>query len=125
MRRSLGTVIACSLLVAPTGCGTDEGSNSPDRAAEPTSTSTTTQPTTPPTKPPSEALEKVRIVGEVVQDDDCVAVEDDNGTTWTIAGDAASGLRVGDRVQVTGTPDIAAMGCAGPLVKATRVTSAS
>jgi hypothetical protein len=130
MRHLLGTIAACSLLVALASCGTDEGSEYPDLSDGPPPTSTTpseptSQSTSQPPSTPSEALEKVRVVGEVVQDGDCVAVEDDNGTTWTIAGEAAAGLVAGDRVQVTGTPDIAAMGCAGPLLKVTRVTPAS
>lgn len=137
MNHHLGTVLACSLLVVLTACGTDDGApdvgressepsgpattSSPPPTSSPSS-SPTSSPSTPPSTP-SEAMQKVRVVGVVVQDGDCVAVEDDNGTTWTIAGEPAAGLRVGDRVQVTGAPNIAATGCAGPLIEASRVTT--
>lgn len=123
MRHRLGTALACATLVVLTSCGSATAPPTSTRATPPTPTPTPT-PTDAPTTPPSDAAQKIRVVGEVVQDGDCVAVEDDGGTTWTIAGEAAAGLSVGDRIQVTGIPDLAATGCAGPLVEALRVTTA-
>jgi hypothetical protein len=66
----------------------------------------------------------VRVVGEVVQVGDCVVVRDDNDITWTISGELATDLEIGDRVQVTGAPDLAALGCGGPVVRAVRIAPA-
>ncbi|GAA1912317.1 hypothetical protein [Nocardioides hwasunensis] len=74
------------------------------------------------TTPPSEGLQKIRVVGEVVQTGDCVVVRDDNATTWTIEGEGADGLSPGDRVSVTGAPDLTATGCGGPLVRARTIS---
>lgn len=79
-------------------------------------------PTASPTTPPSEGLEKLRVVGEVVGVGDCVVVRDDHGTTWTVTGDDVEKLVLHDRVQATGTPDLTATGCGGPLVAVTRLT---
>lgn len=125
----LGIALACGVLALLTGCGTQDSggpADSPsDGAGNPTReppSAPTGQPTRKPTVPPSGALQKVRVVGEVVQVGDCVVVEDDNATTWTITGDRARELVAGDRVAVTGTPDLTATGCGGPLVQATRIT---
>jgi hypothetical protein len=104
--------------------GTDPDGTTPGRSTStstPTSTPTTT-PTDQPTTPPSGQLEKVRVVGRVTGVGDCVVVRDDNGTSWTITGPPASELVLRDRVQVTGTPDLTAMGCAGPVVQAVRAS---
>lgn len=128
----LGPSLACSLLVLTAGCGAEDGratdpGTATSPATSPTDTPTDTptsspsaSPSSPATTPPSGALDKVRVVGRVVRADDCVVVEDDNATTWTIGGPLGDGLEVGDRVQVTGTPDLTATGCGGPLVEAVR-----
>ncbi|PKH42212.1 hypothetical protein [Nocardioides alpinus] len=95
-------------------------SSSTEPTAEP-STEPTTEPSTGTTTPPSEGLQKVRVVGQVVEDGDCVVVRDDNDITWTIAGELAAELVRHDRVQVTGAPDLRATGCGGPVVTATSV----
>lgn len=124
----VGAVLACAVLPLAAGCG-DQDSAGPadspagDATVAPSGTSApapTATPTREPTVPPSGALQKMRVVGEVVQVGDCVVVEDDNAVTWTISG--ATGLVVGERVAVTGTPDLTATGCGGPLVDAVRVT---
>jgi hypothetical protein len=123
-----GAVLACAGLSLAAGCGDQDSAGPADSPAgdathAPSGTSApapTATPTREPTVPPSGALQKVRVVGEVVQVGDCVVVEDDNAVTWTISG--ATGLVVGDRVTVTGTPDLTATGCGGPLVDAVRVT---
>ena len=132
MRRRTLLVLAVLLSLSIAGCG-DPGGSASDRGAEPTTPSVTPPSTTASpsstaspsptgaTTPPSGALEKVRVVGEVVEVGDCVVVRDDNDTTWTIAGDLASTLVTGDRVQVTGAPDLVATGCGGPVIKAARV----
>ncbi len=51
-----------------------------------------------------------------------MVVRDDNGTAWTMTGDLARELVLDDRVQVTGTPLLAATGCGGPPVEVARVT---
>jgi len=129
----LATVLATVVLaLMVTGCGAGEptaevatdagGSSTPSPTSpEPTTLSQPTQPTQGTTVPPSEGLEKVRVVGELVQVGDCTVVEDDNAITWTITGDRAAGLEAGDRVQVTGTPDLTALGCGGPVVRASVV----
>ena len=61
-------------------------------------------------------------MGRVTGVGDCVVVLDDNLTTWTITGPLASELLLHDRVQVTGTPDLTAMGCGGPVVQAARTS---
>lgn len=123
--RTLAVTLTVLLSLSAAGCG-DRGpdASAVDPAAEPTtaSPSGTTTPTAEPTTPPSEALQKVRVVGEVIEDGDCVLVRDDNAITWTITGDLASDLVVGDRVQVTGSPDLVALGCGGSVVIAARVT---
>jgi len=96
----------------------DTGTSVPPSTASP-SPSTTTPPS--PTTPPSEALEKIRIVGEVVSTGDCVVVRDDNAITWTITGGGAARLDRGARVRVTGAPDLRAEGCGGPLVRAVTI----
>jgi hypothetical protein len=88
----------------------------------PTATPTATEPTASTTTPPSEGLEKIRVVGEVVQVGDCVVVRDDNATTWTVTGEQSGKLRMGSRVQVTGAPDLTATGCGGPVVLAATIT---
>ena len=126
------TTLAAVMLLS--ACGTQDGSGrdpgtDPDGTNTPTSTTSSTPTTTPtdqptdqPTTPPSEQLEKVRVVGRVTGVGDCIVVRDDNGTTWTITGPLASELVLHDRVQVTGTPDLTAMGCAGPVVQAVRTS---
>ncbi|MGF9763481.1 hypothetical protein AAII07_50955 [Microvirga sp. 0TCS3.31] len=136
----VSTTLAAVMLLG--ACGTQDGSGrasgtdpdgtTPGRSAPtttPTSTPTTppstppsTTPTDQPTTPPSGQLEKVRVVGRVTGVGDCVVVRDDNGTTWTVTGPLASDLVLRDRVQVTGTPDLTAMGCAGPVVQAVRAS---
>jgi hypothetical protein len=132
----LGIALACGVLALLTACG-DQNSGGPadspaDGSGDPTQAPPSTTPGTPtgtptgkpthePTVPPSGALQKVRVVGVVVQVGDCVVVEDDNATTWTITGDRSRDLVEGDRVAVTGTPDLTATGCGGPLVQATRI----
>ena len=98
--------------------GHDAGTGSPPS----TPSSSATPPTTPPTTPPSGQLAKVRVVGEVIGTGDCVVVRDDNQITWTITGPKASSLVLHDRVQVTGTPDLRALGCGGPVVQAVVTT---
>ena len=115
------------LLGATAGCGPtdapDDGSVSEsvpprdDAAPTPTLTPAATPPASPPTTPPSEALQKVRVVGELVSVGECVAVRDDNGITWTLRGAALDGLSMGERVQVTGAPDLSGDSCGGPVVK--------
>ena len=124
--RPITATTAVLLLLLLGACG------NPDRAArateEPTATPTATsstpasEPTSSTTTPPSEGLEKIRVVGEVVQVGDCVVVRDDNATTWTVAGEQSAELRMGSRVQVTGAPDLTATGCGGPLVLAAAIT---
>lgn len=130
------TTLAAAMLLGACGTqdgsgrdtGTDPGGTTPGRSTStttPTSTPTTapsTPPTDQPTTPPSGQLEKVRVVGRVTGVGDCVVVRDDNGTTWTITGPLASELVLRDLVQVTGTPDLTAMGCAGPVVQAVRAS---
>ncbi|MDZ5661320.1 hypothetical protein SFC79_06030 [Nocardioides sp. S-58] len=128
------TAVASSVLllaVALGACG--EQDDAPTGSATEPTTDPTTEPTTEPTKPPpteptagtttppSEGLEKVRVVGEVVQVGDCVVVRDDNAITWTITGPPAADLVAGDRVAVTGAPDLVATGCGGPVVEASVV----
>ena len=73
------------------------------------------------TTPPSEAMEKIRVVGVVVSTGDCVVLRDDNGITWTVTGSGTAQLEAGVRVRVTGTPDLRAEGCGGPLVRAAAI----
>lgn len=117
--RPITATAAALLLLLLGACG------DPDRAArgteEPTPTPTAT-PTSGTTTPPSEGLEKIRVVGEVVQVGDCVVVRDDNATTWTVTGAQSAELRMGSHVQVTGAPDLTATGCGGPLVLAAAIT---
>ncbi len=126
------SVVATTALLVLLGAGcTDGGSTTaardPDAGTPRTSSPTSPAPSTPPgpsgsaTTPPSEGLEKLRVDGEVVQVGDCVVVEDDNATTWTIIGEQAGGLVLGARVQVTGAPDLTALGCGGPVVRASRI----
>lgn len=127
MRHLLGTVLACSVLACVTGCGDDPRDvvlqpDGPAPSATTGASSPTDSPTDSPTKPPTEGLEKLRVVGQVVEVGDCVVVRDDNGTTWTMTGDLARELVLDDRVQVTGTPLLAATGCGGPPVEVARVT---
>lgn len=131
MRHLLGTAFACALLVVTAGCGEQEGADAPGAVTDapttstPTTSTPTTGPTDPPdgqqTTPPSEGLQKTRVVGRVDEIGDCVVVRDDNGTTWTITGPLSADLVLDDRVGVTGTPDIAATGCGGPVVEASRI----
>lgn len=132
MRHLLGTVLTCVLLVPTAGCGQDGGqdgvatesptSSSPSPSTpESTMPSPTDRPDGQQTTPPSEGLQKTRVVGQVAEIGDCVVVRDDNGTTWTITGPLATDLVLDDRVGVTGTPNIAAMGCGGPVVEASRI----
>ncbi|WP_210650946.1 hypothetical protein [Nocardioides sp. SYSU D00065] len=128
MRRRTPPVLATALLaLVVTGCGAGERATEVATDARDLSTAsleptTLSQPTQGTTVPPSEGLEKVRVVGEVAQVGNCTVVEDDNAITWTITGDRAASLEVGDRVQVTGTPDLVALGCGGPVVRASVVT---
>lgn len=101
------------LVLAVSGCG--------ERTDVSTIDPTTPAPTSSTTTPPSEGLEKIRVVGQVIEDGDCVVVRDDNQITWTITGGPADELVLHDRVQVTGAPDLAAEGCGGPVVVATSV----
>ncbi|NYE38941.1 hypothetical protein F4692_004096 [Nocardioides cavernae] len=134
MHRHLGnalrTAFACSVLLLGAGCGDrdpDEptpgtrASQTPAQTPAQTPTQTPTQ-TQGQTTPPSEGLQKVRVVGVVERTGDCVVVRDDNDITWTIAGADAKDLPAGERVAVTGAPDLAATGCGGPLVRATSVS---
>ncbi len=89
MRHLLGTVLACSVLACATGCGDDprdvvlQPDGPPPSATTGASTrpapTTADAPTDSPTKPPTEGLEKLRVVGQVVEVGDCVVVRDDNG----------------------------------------------
>ncbi|WP_110241785.1 DUF5818 domain-containing protein [Nocardioides gilvus] len=72
--------------------------------------------------PPSEGKQKIRVSGEIIRTGDCVVVRDDNSITWTLTGDQTKDLEVGDRVRVTGAPDLGAKACGGPLVRTTSVT---
>ena len=126
---TFAAVLTAVLLTA--ACGTQDGggttasdSSAPgpdagtgDPPSSPPSTPSS-NPATPPTTPPSGQLEKVRVVGEVIGTGDCVVVRDDNQITWTITGPKASSLVLHDRVQVTGVPDLRALGCGGPVVQA-------
>lgn len=116
---------------SPTSTDPDPSGTSPTPSStstpEPTGTATAATPTPTPdptttTTPPSGALERIRVVGEVVSGGDCVVVRDDNGITWTVTGEGAEKLASGARVQVTGTPDLRATGCGGPLVTARTIT---
>jgi len=132
MHRSTLTLASTTLaaVVLLSACGTQDSSGreprtDPDGPAPGRSSSTTTPtgtPTAEPTTPPSGQLEKVRVVGRVTGVGDCVVVRDDNRTTWTVTGPLASELVLHDRVQVTGTPDLTAMGCGGPVVQAVRAS---
>ena len=117
----LRSVAAAVLVLSVSGCGGGPDVSAPD----PTTSAGPAEPTGPTsgiTTPPSEGLQKVRVVGEVVEVGDCVVVRDDNDITWTIAAGPAVDLVRGDRVQVTGVPDLSGTGCGGPVVTATRVT---
>lgn len=75
--------------------------------------------------PPSEGKQKIRVVGEITRTGECVVLRDENAITWTIAGEKTAQLQVGDRVRVTGAPDLGTTGCGGPLVRATDITVTS
>ncbi|WP_162799366.1 hypothetical protein [Nocardioides sp. 616] len=45
-----------------------------------------------------------------------MAIRDANAISWTLRGARTEGLAVGDRVQVTGAPDLRGEGCGGPVV---------
>lgn len=108
---------------SPSATPTPSSTSTPEPGGTtPTPTTTPTPDPTATTTPPSGALERIRVVGEVVSGGDCVVVRDDNGITWTVAGDGAERLAPGARVQVTGTPDLRATGCGGPLVTARTIT---
>lgn len=123
--RLLPVLLVVAAVLSVSGCGDDpravdlQPDGPPPRSA--TSPPNPTSPTSP-TTPPSEGRQKVRVVGQVIQDGDCVVVEDDNGTTWTIGGPYAAEATLHARVQVTGAPDLTATGCGGPLIRATTVT---
>lgn len=114
------TLTLTVLLLVLTACGSTTSDGGPSTGgSDPEATASgTPTPTPTPSRPtdPSEAAKKVRVVGEVVTDGDCVSVRDANDVTWTLAGAGTQALRVGDRVQATGTPDIRATGCNGPLI---------
>lgn len=114
------------LVLGVSGCGggTDMSATDPPTsgATSGAASGPTGEPSTGTTTPPSEGLQKVRVVGEVVEVGDCVVVRDDNAITWTIVGDLAASLAKGERVQVTGAPDLTAEGCGGPVVRVVRVT---
>lgn len=126
---------AALALLTLTACGDDTTSSpvgdrpSPEpTSAPPTSAPRTSRPPLPtrmPT-PPSEALQKIRVVGEVISIGDCVVLRDDNDITWTIQHVLDAGpsreLSLGDRIQVTGAPNVATTGCGGPIVRATTIT---
>jgi hypothetical protein len=122
------TATLLALLALAAGCGEqDSGGATPTSTPTQTATETPTQTPTQtqtraPTTPPSEGEEKIRVVGQVAEIGDCVVVRDDNEITWTITGEHVDELRLHDRVQVTGAPDLTATGCGGPLVQATDVT---
>jgi hypothetical protein len=118
----LGSVAAAVLVLSVSSCGggSDMSATDPRTSAEPT-VEPSMDPSAGTTTPPSEGLQKVRVVGQVVEDGDCVVVRDDNQITWTIAGDLAADLVLHDRVQVTGAPDLRATGCGGSVVTATSV----
>lgn len=128
MRQISVLIVAAVLSVA--GCGDEprdvalqpDGPAPTTATSEPVPSATAPSGSTSPTTPPSEGLQKVRVVGQVVQDGDCVVVEDDNGTTWTIGGPHAGEATLHARVQVTGAPDLTATGCGGPLIEAVTVT---
>jgi hypothetical protein len=133
MRTRTVALLTVLLVVSVSGCGDEQPTTTDpttDRTAGPTTQPTTTEsttteplgePTAGTTTPPSEGLQKVRVVGEVVEVGDCVVVRDDNAITWTITGKLAPDLVSGDRVAVTGAPDLAALGCGGPVVVAATV----
>lgn len=114
-------------LLAAAGCG-DQSTPGPATPTESSETPGTDRPTGQPPKttkttvPPSEGKQKIRVVGEITSIGDCVVLRDDNDITWTLTGEKTLQLRVGDRVQVTGAPDLTATGCGGPLVAATTIT---
>lgn len=125
--RPLTATTAALLLLLLGACGNRDraASGTEEPTVTPTATSSTptvTEPTATTTTPPSEGLEKIRVVGEVVQVGDCVVVRDDNATTWTVTGEQSAELRMGSRVQVTGAPDLTATGCGGPVVLAATIT---
>lgn len=134
MHRHLGTAlrstVVCSLLLLTAGCADGDPVDPPtsaqearEPAEEPAQTQTPVpSPSAGQTTPPTDGLQKLRVVGVVERSGDCVVVRDDNGTTWTITGVPAKDLPTGARVAVTGAPDLAATGCGGPLVRATRVS---
>ncbi len=130
-RHTCVAVATVLLVLSVAGCGDRDASptdasptdTSPtddptDESAEPSAPPSTDEPSTAVTTPPSEALQKVRVVGEVIEVGDCVVVEDDNAITWTITGERSGELELGARVQVTGTPDLRTQGCGGPIVRA-------
>ncbi len=127
-RRTLLTLVVL-LALSTAACGDRSlGDRATESAPEPGTPSATTPPeatpsaTTPSaTTPPSEALQKIRVVGQVIEVGDCVVVRDDNEIAWTISGDLAADLVLGGRVQVTGAPDLVAPGCGGSVVTAARV----
>ena len=127
MHRHLPALALAALVcLATSGCGEDEDCCAPvePRASQETPSALPTTPTEPTggvTTPPSEGMERIRVVGQVVEVGDCVVVRDDNRITWTVGGDLAGELVLHDRVDVTGAPDLRATGCGGPLVGAVSV----
>ncbi len=123
-RHTCVAVATVLLVLSVAGCGDRDASptDASPTDTSPTDASPTDDPTDEPstavTTPPSEALQKVRVVGEVIEVGDCVVVEDDNAITWTITGERSGELELGARVQVTGTPDLRTQGCGGPIVRA-------
>src|SRR4051794_21938868 len=100
---TLATAALLGMLVA--GCGEEQpgptstpagaradGSTTDTTPAGTPAGSPTGDPATSPTVPPSDGLEKVRVVGEVVRDGDCVVVRDEHAITWTISGDGSAAL---------------------------------
>lgn len=122
MPRAPLTLLPAALLVLGlSGCGGGTDMSATDPPTTGATSGSAGEPSTGTTTPPSEGLQKVRVVGEVVEVGDCVVVRDDNALTWTIVGDLAPSLAKGERVQVTGAPDLTAEGCGGPVVRAVRV----
>ncbi len=79
MHRTIVAVATVLLVLSVPGCGDRDagptGADPTDESTKPTSPSTAHARSTAATTPPSEALEKIRVVGEVIEVGDCVVVE--------------------------------------------------
>ncbi|WP_110180567.1 hypothetical protein [Nocardioides solisilvae] len=119
-RAALLPLLPLLLAAALAGCGEEEPGDAPDVGRETTSVSPTPTPTPSPSPssspgdttgtPPTEALQRIRVVGEVVEvdpDRGCAVVRDDNEIPWTLVGEGVTELAPGDRVTAVGAPHLA------------------